>query len=100
MQGCPWSVIVFQQGIENWPQWTEHSFSTVTSPQPVRGYVDDVRASGTTKEQSTEAGRTTEDFLQSTGMQKNHPKRGDLQGRRSGNKWHKKDKTADVRIAI
>ena len=36
IQGCPWSVIIFEQGIDKWIRWLK------TIPGNVYGYVDDI----------------------------------------------------------
>ena len=41
IQGCPWSVIAFEQGIDQWLRWL-NAGNIVRGPNPVQGYVDDV----------------------------------------------------------
>ena len=32
IQGCPWSVIVFEQGIDKWLRWIESDYPPTSSP--------------------------------------------------------------------
>eukprot|EP00745_Piridium_sociabile_P024546 TRINITY_DN38897_c0_g1_i6.p1 TRINITY_DN38897_c0_g1~~TRINITY_DN38897_c0_g1_i6.p1 ORF type:complete len:597 (-),score=89.74 TRINITY_DN38897_c0_g1_i6:48-1838(-) len=98
IQGCPWSVIVFEQGIDKWLRWIEHPYQATGLPVPVQGYVDDVSASGTSQPQIAEATRKTDEFM--TAMELKHRKCGVLHGKRSGNNWPKKDKTGETKLTI
>jgi len=100
IQGCPWSVIIFQQGIDKWLRWIEHPYQETSLPNPIQGYVDDVVAVGTTEQQIKEAVRKTEEFMETSGMEVKHQKCAVLHGRRSGNNWYKNDKTGNIELHI
>ena len=46
IQGCPHSVIVFEQGIDIWLRWMMGGNNVVSIPNPVQGYVDDIALRG------------------------------------------------------
>ena len=47
VQGCPRSVVVFEQGIDNWFHWIQHPYDDSSISNPVQGYADNMGASGT-----------------------------------------------------
>ena len=100
IQGCPWSVIVFEQGIDKWMRWVERDFTTPNSPTPIQGYVDDVVMTATTEDRMKEAVRKTELFMKYSGMKVKHRKCAMLHGQRCGNNWSKKDNTSSIEAMI
>ncbi|KAL8623976.1 hypothetical protein ACOMHN_047196 [Nucella lapillus] len=100
IQGCPWSVVVFEQGIDKWLRWMEQPYPPASIPNPVLGYMDDVCASSTSEAGIAEAVRKTGQFMDTTGMEVKHRKWGILHGKRSGNRWSKNDTTGDTCLSI
>ena len=58
IQGDPWSVIFFEQGIDTWLRWMDDKPPTHL-PCPVQGYVDDVGTIATSVEDEHEMAMKT-----------------------------------------
>ena len=63
IQGCPWSVIAFEQGLDKWLRWME------TSNEGVQGYVDDVVFHTHNLAEMQSLCQKTTDFLNYTHME-------------------------------
>ena len=85
IQGCPYSVLAFEIGIDKWLRWID--VPTRVSPAPVQGYVDDVLYTATDLLGFKEMANKTDSFMNNTGMEIKHRKCAILQGQRSGNNW-------------
>ena len=87
IQGCPYSVIAFEIGIDKWIRWIEN-YSTLSSPSPpIQGYVDDVVFMSTDHTIFSNMFKKTEQFMNGTSMNIKQRKCGILSGKRSGNNW-------------
>ena len=100
IQGCPWSVIIFEQGIDKWLRWIEQSHAHPSLPNPVQGYVDDVDVTATNHDDIQAAADKTDRFMRYTGMEVKHRKCAVLQGQRSGNNWAKRDTTVSTQLSV
>ena len=100
IQGCPWSVILFEQGIDKWLRWIEHSHPNPCAPNPVQGYVDDVDMTATNEAVIQEAMDKTDQFMTYSGMEVKHRKCAILHGQRTGNNWSRRDGTASTRVEV
>jgi hypothetical protein len=98
IQGCPWSVIVFEQGIDSWIRWIEQQYQLFHVPNPIQGYVDDVSLFTTNMQEMNTMAEKTTLFMNSSGMEVKPRKCAILHGHRTGNNWNKK--TTDVNIEI
>ena len=86
IQGDPWSVILFEQGIDRWLRGVQSLATEETNPTRF-GYVDGVNMRSNNKKIGDEILSRTADFLDFTGMQVKHRKCAILQGKRSGVNW-------------
>ena len=73
IQGDPWSVILFEQGIDRWLRGVQSLATEETNPTGF-GYVDDVNMRSNNKKIGDEILSRTADFLDFTGMQVKHRK--------------------------
>ena len=99
IQGDPWSVICFEQGIDTWLRWMDDKPPTHL-PCPVQGYVDDVGTIATSVEDEHEMARKTGIYMDTTGLEAKHRKCAVLHGQRSGNNWAKNSKTGEISVNI
>ena len=100
IQGCPYSVIAFEQGIDIWLRWLYDNNIQPSIPNKVQGYVDDI-VNVTTDEASMVAmASKTEVFLEYSGMKVKHRKCAILHGQRSGNNWYRRDTTDSINITL
>ena len=99
IQGCPWSVIVFIQGIDPWLRWMAHPYPDEHLPCPCQGYVDDVDMCRRSEAEMLEMIHESEQFLQDTGMQAKHRKCA-LVIQRSGNNWYKRSNTHRLQLVL
>ena len=93
IQGCPISVIAFEQAMDAWLRWINHGFAISTTPCPIQGYVDDISMISTSVEGIRDMTQKTDLFVQSAGMQVKHRKCALLHGQRSGCSWYTRSKT-------
>ena len=100
IQGCPWSVIIFQQGINKWLRSIEEEYDMPHIPNPIQGYVDDVVLVSEKESKIIEAARKTEEFMTFSGMQVKHSKCALLHGQRTGNNWSRNDTTSATTLSI
>ena len=100
VQGCPWSLICFEQGIDPWLRWIDENSTPMRLPAPVQGYVDDVSTSSKDEPHLHEVARKTDTFASVTGMEVKHRKCAIEHGQRTGNNWKKDAKTGDVKVMI
>jgi hypothetical protein len=100
IQGCPHSVIVFEQGIDIWLRWMTINNNIVSIPNPVQGYVDDIALCSTNDTDLIQMCDKTQRFVTCTGMQIKHRKCAILHGQRTGNNWSKKDTTTRLEISV
>ena len=100
IQGCPWSVILFEQGIDKWLRWIEHDYISPSTPNPIQGYVDDVDITATNENDIRRAAEKTSLFMNYSGMEVKHRKCALLRGHRTGNNWSKKDATCTTDLTI
>ena len=101
IQGCPWLVIISEQGVDKWLRWTEQGHTTPFTPDSVQGYVDDMDMTATNEDDVKEAiQKKTDQFMPYSALQVKHRKCAVLHGQRSGNKWSKKDGTASIELII
>ncbi len=100
IQGCPWSVIAFVQGMDPWIRWVSKGYEIPYAPNPCQAYIDDVVMVATSEKEITEMTRKTEQFMQYTGMQIKHRKCALLHGQRSGNNWYPKSRTHQLDLTI
>ena len=63
VQGCPWSLICFEQGIDPWLRWIDENSTPMRLPAPVQGYVDDVSTSSKDEPHLHEVARKTDTHL-------------------------------------
>ena len=68
IQDCPWSVIVFEQGIYKWLRWIESEYPPLHRPNPVQGYVDDVGMMAIEDKKFEYMATKTTGFLDYSGM--------------------------------
>ena len=87
IQGCPWSVIVFEQGIDKWLRWIEKPYAETHIPNPTQGYVDDVSTAAKTEPEFVTMADKTTRFLNYAGMEAKPRKCAASSARRSGNNW-------------
>ena len=99
IQGDPWSVICFEQGIDTWLRWMDDKPPTHL-PCPVQGYVDDVGTIATTEKDELEMARKSGMYMDTTGLEAKHRKCAVLHGQRSGNNWAKNSRTGDIQVSI
>ena len=86
IQGCPWSIIIFEQGIDQWLRYVESDYPR-GHPSPIRGYVDDVlMIADSIEEMKTMTDKTTE-FLNYTGMEAKPSKCAVTSAQRTGNNY-------------
>lgn len=100
IQGCPFSVVAFEQGIDIWLRWLHNNSAVLSIPNQVQGYVDDIVLATTDEALMTEMGTKTDSFLNYSGMQVKHRKCAILHGQRVGNNWNKRDRTDTIHIEI
>lgn len=100
IQGCPWSVIIFEQGIDKWLRWIEQGSTRTSSPNPIQGYVDDVDMAATNENEIQVAAEKTNRFMNYCGMEVKHRKCATLHGQRTGNNWSKRDGTAETELEV
>ena len=100
IQGCPYSVIAFEQGIDIWLRYLNENSAVPSVPNQVQGYVDDIVLVTTDDALMTEMGIRTEHFLNYSGMQVKHRKCAILHGHRVGNNWYKVDRTENIHVVI
>ncbi len=100
IQGCPWSVIVFEQGIDMWLRYATVNTPEIQIPNPIQGYVDDVSLCSTSVDEMTRMVKKTEEFMQYTGMSVKHRKCASLFGQRSGNSWYTGPRTENLSLEI
>ena len=100
IQGCPYSVIVFEQGVDIWLRWMMGGNNLISIPNPVQGYVDDIALCSINELGITEMCHKTGIFVNSTGMAVKHRKCATLHGQSSGNNWCKRDSTSGIQISI
>ena len=55
IQGCPWLVIISEQGVDKWLRWIEQGHTTPFTPDSVQGYVDDMDMTATNEDDVKEA---------------------------------------------
>ena len=80
IQGDPWSVILFEQGIDRWLRGIQSLATEETNPAGF-GYADDVNMRSNNRKIGDEILSRTADFLDFTGMQLKHRKCAILQGK-------------------
>ena len=100
IQGCPWSVICFEQTIDAWLRWVDLNSPPTRLPAPIQGYVDDISMSAKSETELKTMAQKTELFLDAADMRIKHRKCAILQGQRSGNSWYKNSKTDQIQIRI
>ena len=100
VQGCPWSLICFEQGIDPWLRWIDEGSPPTQIPAPIQGYVDDVSTTSKTEPHLQEVARKTDSFANFTGTEVKHRKCAIQHGQRTGNNWSKNSKTGDVKVTI
>ena len=100
IQGCPWSVLIFEQGIDKWLRWIEQGSPAASSPNPVQGYVDDVDMTATSEADAQAAAAKTCRFMTHSGMEVKHRKCAVLHGQRTGNNWSRRDSTASTELVV
>lgn len=100
IQGCPYSVIAFEQGIYIWLRWLNENNAIPSIPNQVQGYVDDIVLATPDADLMAEMGIRTNQFLNFSGMQVKHRKCAILHGHRVGNNWYKRDTTNNINIVI
>ena len=93
IQGCPWSVIAFEQGIDRWLRWVDYEYNHSHVHCPIQASVDDVCLMTNLEKNLKTMTKKSESFLTYTGMEVKHPKCAILHGRRSGNSWMKMSTT-------
>ena len=84
IQGCPYRVIAFEQGIDIWLRWLCNDMQP-SIPNKVQEHVDDIVLATTDEASMVEMGSKPEDFLDHSGMKIKHRKCAILHGQRSGN---------------
>ena len=99
IQGDPWSVILFEQGIDRWLRGIQSLATEETNPTGF-GYVDDLNMRSNNKKTGDEILSRTADFLDFTGMQVKHRKCAILQGKRSGVNWKELNNREVVETSI
>ena len=99
IQGNPWSVILFEQGIDRWLRGIQSLATEETNPTGF-GYVDDVSMRSNNKKTGDKKLSRTADFLDFTGMQIKHRKCAILQGKRSGVNWKELNNHEVVKTSI
>ena len=99
IQGCPISVIAFEQAIDVWLRWVNAEYSTSDIPIPVQGYVDDVSLAAESEEEIRVMTTKTDYFMNAAQMEVKHRKCALLNGQRTGNNWKKNSKT-DIDLII
>ena len=100
VQGCPWSVIVFEQGIDKWLRWADSEYTRLQNPCPVQGYVDDVSLVAKSEKELVAMAKKTERFMDVACMQVKHRKCAILHGQRSGNYWYKNARTHLAQVVL
>ena len=100
IQGCPISVIAFEQAIDPWLRCIDKEYKTTTTPCPVAGYVDDVSMTTSSEEELRVMTQKTHDFMMCSGIQVKHRKCALLNGQRSGNGWYARSKTDKIILEI
>ena len=100
IQGCPWSVIAFEQGIDRWLRWVDYEYNRLHVPCPIQASVDDVCLVTNLEKNLRTMTKKSESFLTYTGMEVKHPKCAILHGRRSGNSWMKMSTTDEPSITM
>ena len=93
IQGCPYSVIAFKQGIDIWLRYLNENSAVPSVPNQVQGYVDDIVLATTDDALMTEMCIRPEHFLNYSDMQVKHRKCAILHGHRVGNNWYKVGRT-------
>ena len=99
IQGDPWSVILFEQGIDRWLRGIQSLATEETNPTGF-GYVDAVNMRSNNRKTGDEMLSRTADFLDFTGMQVKHRKCAILQGKRSGVNWKELNNREVVKTSI
>ena len=97
IQGCPWSIIIFQQGIDQWLRYVESSYPRNHQPNPIQGYVDDVSMMADSLEELNVMTDKTTEFLNYTGMEAKPRKCAVTSAQRTGNNY-KPSPTASISI--
>ena len=100
IQGCPWSIICFQQSIDKWLRWIDCAYVCTHIPAPIQGFVDDMALVPKTDDELQTMGNKSDQFLTITGMDLKHRKCAILHGQRSGNNWVKNSSTVNTRVVI
>ena len=87
IQGCPYSVLAFEVGIDKWLRWIDMTSVPRAPNPPIQGFVDDVI--NMSKNNYTFIGMfdKTEKFIDATGMEAKQRKCAIQTGKRSGNNW-------------
>ena len=85
IHGDPWSVILFEQGIDRWLRGIQSLATEETNPTGF-GYVDHINVRSNNKKTGDEILSRTAGFLDFAGMQVKHRKCAILQGKRSTGK--------------
>lgn len=97
IQGCPWSVIVFEQGIDKWLRWLSQPYDDDHTPVPAQGYVDDVSFHVTKEAEAHVMASKTSQFVNYVGMEAKQRKCAIMHAQRSGNNW-KQSQITDIDI--
>ena len=100
VQGDPWSLICFEQGIDPWLRWIDANSSASKIPAPIQGYVDDVSLCAKHEQELHEMANKTELFVNTTGMQVKNRKCAILNGQRTGNNWARNSNTSNINVEI
>ena len=97
IQGCPYSVLAFEVGIDKWLRWVDVTSIPRAPNPPIQGFVDDVITMS--KNNYTFAGMfdKTEQFIDATGMAAKQRKCAIMTGKRSGNNW-KEGNTVSISV--
>ena len=100
VQGCPWSVICFEQGIDPWLRLVDGNNQNIQIPAPIQSYVDDISMTVKSEQQLKEIAVKTNNFVNTAGMKVKHKKCAIIHGQRSGNNWVKNSQTGNVKISV
>jgi len=100
IQGCPWSVIAFEQGVDKWLRCIDNCYERNHYPTPVQGYVDDVSLTAKSDSEIKKMALITDHFMNESGMEVKHRKCAVLHGQRTGNNWTKNSKTGQTRVIV
>ena len=100
IQGCPYSIIAFQQGIDDWLRWIDCDYNQLHRPIPVQGYVDDLALVASSEDEIQVMMEKTDTFLSHTGMQAKHRKYALLHGQRTSDAWSKNSTTENTVLTI